>query len=67
MLQGAPKFFEVANASSKWPMTVLLWLITLLWLQNLRTEFRRLGYDFEARTLCTVELSKKLLPEQPTV
>ena len=32
----------------------------------LRTEFRRLGYDFNQRTLCTVELSKKLLPEQPS-
>ena len=32
----------------------------------LRTEFRRLGYDFEAKTICTVELSKKLLPEQPS-
>jgi DNA polymerase-3 subunit epsilon len=32
----------------------------------LRTEFRRLGYDFNVKTLCTVELSKKLLPEQPS-
>jgi DNA polymerase-3 subunit epsilon len=32
----------------------------------LRTEFRRLGYDFTLKTLCTVELSKKLLPEQPS-
>jgi len=32
----------------------------------LRTEFRRLGYDFNQKTLCTVELSKKLLPEQPS-
>ena len=29
-------------------------------------EFRRLGYDFNIKTLCTVELSKKLLPEQPS-
>uniref|UniRef100_UPI0037533BF0 exonuclease domain-containing protein n=1 Tax=Flavobacterium sp. TaxID=239 RepID=UPI0037533BF0 len=32
----------------------------------LRTEFRRLGYDFNAKNLCTVELSKILLPEQPS-
>ena len=28
----------------------------------LRTEFTRLGYDFIRPTLCTVELSKKLIP-----
>lgn len=28
----------------------------------LRTEFQRLGYEFERPTLCTVELSKRLLP-----
>ncbi len=29
----------------------------------MRTEFRRLGYQFERKTLCTVDLSKKLIPE----
>jgi DNA polymerase-3 subunit epsilon len=29
----------------------------------LQTEFERLGYDFERKTLCTVELSKKLIPD----
>jgi len=28
----------------------------------LRTEFQRLGYEFERPTLCTVALSKRLLP-----
>ena len=28
----------------------------------LQTEFRRLGYEFERPTLCTVQLSKRLLP-----
>jgi DNA polymerase-3 subunit epsilon len=32
----------------------------------LATEFRRLGYDYFRKTLCTVELSKMLIPEQPT-
>lgn len=27
-----------------------------------REEFKRLGYDFNRKTLCTVQLSKKLLP-----
>lgn len=30
----------------------------------LTTEFKRLGYNYSKRTLCTVELSKELLPNQ---
>ncbi|MBQ0741358.1 3'-5' exonuclease, partial [Aquimarina celericrescens] len=30
----------------------------------LRTEFSRLGFEFERKSLCTVELSKKLIPNQ---
>ena len=29
----------------------------------LTTEFRRLGFTFERKTLCTVELSKQLIPD----
>ena len=29
----------------------------------LRTEFRRLGYDYQRKTLCTVDLSKQLIPD----
>jgi DNA polymerase-3 subunit epsilon len=32
----------------------------------LKTEFKRLGYDFDKNTLCTVELSKKLIPDLPS-
>lgn len=28
----------------------------------LSTEYRRLGFQFQRKTLCTVELSQKLLP-----
>lgn len=30
----------------------------------LTTEFKRLGYTFSKKTLCTVELSKELIPDQ---
>lgn len=30
----------------------------------LRTEFSRLGFEFKRKTLCTVELSKEIMPEQ---
>jgi DNA polymerase-3 subunit epsilon len=32
----------------------------------IRKEFKRLGYDFDRDTLCTVQLSKKLIPEMPS-
>lgn len=65
MLKNAPKFYEVAKRiveittgcivvahNSKFDHRIL------------RLEFRRLGFDFERKTLCTVELSKKLIPGQ---
>lgn len=65
MLRNAPKFYEVAkriieitedctfvahNASFDYRMMC--------------TEFNRLGYTYVRPTLCTVALSKKLMPEQ---
>lgn len=32
----------------------------------LTTEFKRLGYTFTKNSLCTVELSKELIPDQPS-
>lgn len=67
MLRSAPKFYEVAKR------IIEITNDSILVAHNadfdyriLRTEFRRLGYDFSQKTLCTVELSKKLLPEQPS-
>ena len=67
MLRGAPKFFEVAKRIVEMTNDCVLVAHNASFdYRILRTEFRRLGYDFEAKTLCTVELSKKLLPEQPS-
>lgn len=67
MLQSAPKFFEVAKRIIEMTSDCVIVAHNASFdYRILRTEFRRLGYDFEARTLCTVELSKKLLPEQPS-
>ena len=30
----------------------------------LRNEFRRLGYDYSPRVLCTVKLSRRLFPQE---
>ena len=64
MLRNAPKFYEVAKR------IVEITKDSIVVAHNanfdyriLRTEFRRLGFEFERQTLCTVELSKKLIPD----
>lgn len=65
MLRSAPKFFEVAKRIIEITTDCVLVAHNASFdYRILRTEFRRLGYDFNVKTLCTVELSKKLLPEQ---
>ncbi|MBC5838007.1 exonuclease domain-containing protein [Flavobacterium muglaense] len=67
MLVSAPKFFEIAKRVIEITTDCVLVAHNADFdYRILRTEFRRLGYDFSLKTLCTVELSKKLLPEQPS-
>ena len=64
MLRNAPKFFEVAKRIVEITQdTVLVAHNAQFDYRILRTEFRRLGYNFERKTLCTVDLSKQLIPE----
>ncbi|MGH2666688.1 exonuclease domain-containing protein [Flavobacterium sp.] len=63
MLRSAPKFYEVAKRIIEITQDCIIVAHNASFdYRILRTEFRRLGYDFEKPTLCTVELSKKLLP-----
>ncbi len=65
MLRNAPKFHDVAKRIVEITENcILIAHNTSFDYRILRTEFRRLGYDFTRKTLCTVELSKKLLPNQ---
>lgn len=65
MLRSAPKFYEVAKRIIEMTNDCVLVAHNASFdYRILRTEFRRLGYEFNVKTLCTVELSKKLLPEQ---
>jgi len=67
MLQTAPKFHEVAKRIVEiTESTIIVAHNAQFDYRILRTEFRRLGYNFERKTLCTVDLSKKLLPEAPS-
>ncbi len=63
MLRSAPKFYEVAKRIIEITQDCIVVAHNASFdYRILRTEFRRLGYDFEKPTLCTVELSKKLIP-----
>ncbi|UBZ05959.1 GIY-YIG nuclease family protein [Salegentibacter mishustinae] len=65
MLRNAPKFYEVAKRIVEITEDcVLVAHNSKFDYRILRTEFKRLGFDFERRSLCTVELSKKLIPGQ---
>jgi len=67
MLRSAPKFFEVAKRIIEITDGCILVAHNAQFdYRVLRTEFKSLGFDFEKQTLCTVELSQKLLPEQPS-
>ncbi|NHM06959.1 GIY-YIG nuclease family protein [Flavobacterium sp. CYK-4] len=65
MLRSAPKFYEIAKRIIEITDGCIIVAHNASFdFRILRTEFRRLGYDFERQTLCTVELAKILLPEQ---
>ena len=67
MLITAPKFFEVAKRIIEITTDCIIVAHNAQFDNRiLTTEFKRLGYDFKRPTLCTVELSKKLIPEQPS-
>lgn len=67
MLRNAPKFYEVAKRIVE--ITKDCTLVahnTSFDYRILSTEFGRLGYDYDRNTLCTVELSQKLILDQPS-
>jgi len=67
MLRSAPKFYEVAKRIIEITEGCILVAHNASFdYRILRTEFNRLGYDFKMPTLCTVELSKKLILDQPS-
>ncbi len=67
MLRSAPKFYEIAKRIIEITEGCILVAHNASFdYRILRTEFNRLGYDFKMPTLCTVELSKKLILDQPS-
>lgn len=64
MLVNAPKFFELAKRIVEITEGCVIVAHNAEFdYRILQTEFRRLGYSFESKSLCTVALAQKLLPE----
>ncbi len=65
MLRNAPKFYDVAKRIVEITEGCIIVAHNAQFdYRILRTEFERLGYNYERQSLCTVELSQKLMPEQ---
>ncbi|WP_242132995.1 exonuclease domain-containing protein [Aestuariivivens marinum] len=65
MLRNAPKFYEIAKRIVEITTDCILVAHNAQFdYRILCTEFRRLGFEYERRTLCTVELAKQLIPGQ---
>lgn len=67
MLKNAPKFYEVAKRIIEITTDCILVAHNALFdARILATEFKHLGYEYSRKSLCTVELSKQLLPNKPS-
>ena len=63
MLKNAPKFYEVAKRIVEITEDCIIVAHNASFdYRILKTEFRRLGFPFKRKTICTVELSKQLIP-----
>lgn len=67
MLHNAPKFYEVAKRIVEITSGCIIVAHNAKFdCRILRTEFHRLGFEFQPKSLCTVELSHKLIPGLPS-
>ena len=65
MLRNAPKFYEVAKRIVEITEDCIIVAHNAEFdYRILRTEFKRLGFEFKRKSICTVELAQKLMPEQ---
>lgn len=64
MLKNAPKFYEVAKRIVEITKDCIIVAHNADFdYRILKTEFKRLGFPFKRKTLCTVELSQQLIPD----
>jgi DNA polymerase-3 subunit epsilon len=67
MVADAPKFYEVAKKVVEITKDCIFVAHNATFDYNfIKQEFKSLGYDFQRENLCTVKLSRKLLPGLPS-
>ncbi len=63
MVEDAPKFHEIAKEIEEFMRDAIFVAHNVNFDYNvLRNEFKQLGFDFNRKKLCTVRLSRKLIP-----
>ncbi len=63
MVAESPKFYEVAKKIIELTQDKIIVAHNATFDYNfIRSEFKSLGYDYKRKTLCTVKLSRKLIP-----
>ena len=67
MVADAPKFYEVAKQIVEFTEGHIFVAHNVHFDYSfLKNEFRNLGYNYQRKTLCTVRLSRKLIPNLPS-
>ncbi len=67
MVKDAPKFYEVARRIIEITAGCIFVAHNVHFdYRFLKEEYKRLGYNFNRKKLCTVQLSRKLLPGYPS-
>ena len=67
MVRDAPKFYEVARKVVEMTMGRIFVAHNVNFdYRFIQEEYKRLGYDYQQKVLCTVKLSRKLHPGHPS-
>ncbi|MBT3935977.1 MAG: GIY-YIG nuclease family protein [Bacteroidetes bacterium] len=67
MVEDAPKFYEIAKRIVEITKECVFVAHNASFDYNfIKEEFHNLGYEFNRKTLCTVKLSRKLIPGHPS-
>ena len=67
MVENAPKFFEVAKEIVKKTEGMIFVAHNASFDYNhIRKEFNELGFDYKRDTVCTVQLARKVMPDEPS-
>lgn len=63
MVRNAPKFYEVARRIVEMTQDCIFVAHNVMFdYKFVREEFKRLGYNYERKTMCTVRMGRKYLP-----